>query len=365
MSTHTLLCIAGGGTGGHVMPALALADAARQRWTGLDVEFVGAERGLEARLLPERGETVFLISMHSFQGASLIQKLRVLAWELPRAIWHIHRHWQTRRPRIVIGVGGYASVAGVVAAIMGRIPVVLYEQNAIPGMVNRRLATWCDRIMLGFSEAAAHLPAGKCSVTGNIVSPAISSTRWQPHNPPRLLVLGGSQGATALNRMVPEACHLLKQKGRIFAVSHVTGEGEDRVHAARAAYRQAGIKAEVIGFCRDMPSLYASGDLLIARAGAMTVTEAAAVGLPSLFIPLPHAADNHQYHNAMALAGCKAAEILEERHLSASVLASRIEALLFDRSCLEAMSRAARYAMPADATARQLGILANWLEGAA
>ncbi len=364
MSTRTLLCIAGGGTGGHVMPALALADAVRQRWTKLDVEFVGAERGLEARLLPERGESVFLITMHSFQGAGLIQKLRVLAWELPRAIWRIRRHWQARRPHVVVGVGGYASVAGVVAAVMGRIPVVLYEQNAIPGMVNRRLAAWCNRIMLGFSEASAHLPADKCSVTGNIVSPAIATARWQPHNPPRLLVLGGSQGAAVLNRVVPEACRLLKQKGRAFAVTHVAGEGTDRVQAVRMAYQQAGMEAEVIDFCRNMSDLYTSGDLLIARAGAMTVTEAAVVGLPALFIPLPRAADNHQYHNAAALAGCNAAEILDEQRLSASALASRIETSMFDRARLEAMSQAARRALPANAEQQQLDVLAGLLEGA-
>jgi len=365
MTARALLCIAGGGTGGHVMPALALADAARRRWTGLDVEFVGAERGLEARLLPERGEHVLLIAMHAFQGAGLRQKLRVLAWELPRAIWRIHRHWRNRRPRIVVGVGGYASVAGVAAAVLGRTPVVLYEQNAIPGMVNRRLATWCERIMLGFPEAAARLPANKCVVTGNIVDPDIAGIRWRQHNPPRLVILGGSQGAAVLNRAIPEACALLRRKGHAFTVTHVAGEGGSRIQEVRAAYGRADVPATVLGFCRDMPALYESADLMIARAGAMTVTEAAIIGLPALFIPLSHAADDHQRHNAAALTGCGAAEMLDEHQLSPSTLASRIEALMFDGARLLAMHKAARNAACPDAEARQLDVLAAWLEGVA
>ncbi len=365
MTTRALLCIAGGGTGGHVMPALALADAARRRWTGLEVEFIGAERGLEAKLLPERGEHVLLIAMHGVQGAGLWQKLRVLAWELPRAVWRIHRHWRRRRPRVVVGVGGYASVAGVAAAVLRRTPVILYEQNATPGMVNRRLAGWCERIMLGFPEAVARLPADKCVVTGNIVGPEITGIRWRPHSPPRLIVLGGSQGAAVLNRITPEACALLQRKGHTFTVTHVAGEGGSRTREVRAAYGRADVPATVLGFCRDMPALYESADLMIARAGAMTVTEAAVIGLPALFIPLPHAADDHQRHNAAALTGCGAAEMLDEHQISPSILAGRIEALMFDEARLHAMHKAARNAACANAEARQLDVLAGWLEDAA
>ncbi len=365
MNAQVRLCIAGGGTGGHVMPALALADAARHRWSGLEVEFVGAERGLEARLMPERGESVFLIGMHGFQGAGLLQKLRVLCWELPLAVLSISKHWRKQRPGVVVGVGGYASVAGVAAAVMGRIPIVLYEQNAIPGMVNRKLAAMCNRIMLGFAQAADFLPAGKCVTTGNIVSPAIAGIERQAHKPPRLLVLGGSQGAAVLNQIVPEACCLLKEKGHEFTVTHVTGSGEGRMHAVQAAYQHGGIDAHVIGFCNDMPALYGSGDLLVSRAGAMTVTETAIAGLPALFIPLPHAADDHQRHNAEVLADNGAADMLDQRQISTPVMAGRIERLLFNRERLENMSRASRASMPTDAEKQQLDVLAEWLEGAA
>ena len=362
MNTGAQLCIVGGGTGGHVMPALALANAARRRWAGIEVEFIGAERGLEARLMPERGERVLLLAMHSFQGASLLQKLRVLGWELPRAVLRISNHWRKQKPKLVVGVGGYASVAGVLAAVMRRIPVILYEQNAIPGMVNRKLASMCSRIMLGFAKAADFLPADKCITTGNIVNPAIAGVAWQAHMPPRLIVLGGSQGAAVLNSMVPEACSLLKEKGLEFTVTHVTGDNEERIRNVQTAYSQAGIEAHIIGFCNDMPALYASGNLMISRAGAMTVTEAAVAGLPTLFIPLPHAADDHQRHNAAVLVDSGAADMIDQRQVSVAVMAGRIERLLFDRKTLADMSHAYRKTMPADAEKRQLDVLANWLE---
>lgn len=347
------------------MPALSLADAARQRWSNLEVEFIGAERGLEARLMPERGENVFLIAMHAIQGASLLHKLRVLCWELPRAVSHIIAHWRRRRPGLVVGVGGYASVAGVAAAIMSRIPVVLYEQNAVPGLVNRRLATLCNRIMLGFSHAADFLPSRKCVTTGNQIHPAVARIHWQAHTPPRLLILGGSLGAVFLNEVLPAACCLLKKKGHDFTITHVTGPGDERAQTVKASYRQAGIEAEVISFCSDMPCFYASGDMLVARAGAMTVSEAAAIGMPCLFIPLPHAADNHQLRNAEVLAESGAAEILDQRKASISAAATQIERLLFSNSRLEHMSKACRKALPDDARQRQLDVLADWLEDAA
>ena len=140
MNRPQMLCIAGGGTGGHVMPALALADAARSKWPDLKVQFIGAERGLEARLLPERGESVLLLAMHGIKGAGLLQKIRVLGLELPKAVLSIRRSWKGARPDLLVGVGGYASVSGVLAALTASVPVVLYEQNAMPGLVNRRLA---------------------------------------------------------------------------------------------------------------------------------------------------------------------------------------------------------------------------------
>jgi UDP-N-acetylglucosamine--N-acetylmuramyl-(pentapeptide) pyrophosphoryl-undecaprenol N-acetylglucosamine transferase len=364
MSNTPMLCIAGGGTGGHVMPALALADAARARWPELKVEFIGAERGLEARLLPERGEEVLLLSMHAVQGAGLLQRLNVLLRELPKAVLRIRRHWRGHKPTVLVGVGGYASVTGVVAALIGRIPVMLYEQNAVPGLVNRTLARFCRHIMLGFSEAGSRLPAGRSVHTGNIIRRDIVAGHWQAHTPPCLLVLGGSQGARFLNETVPAACRQLAGQGIAFSVRHVCGKHGD-AGALAAAYRDAGITAEVVPFCDDMPGFYASGDLMIARAGAMTVGEVAAFGMPTIFVPLPSAADNHQFHNAKALVDRDAALMAEQASISAAQLADSIAGLFREPERLATMSAAARTAFVGDADQRQLALLAPYLGGTA
>lgn len=361
MTMAANLCIAGGGTGGHVMPALALADAGRAEWPALKVNFIGAKRGLEAKLLPERGEKALLLSMHSVQGAGIMQKLLVLTWELPKAVLTIRRHWKRERPSLVVGVGGYASVAGVLAAISCAVPVVLYEQNAVPGLVNRKLARFCKKIMLGFAEAARWLPEEKTVATGNIVRSDVAAIRWQAHTPPRLLVLGGSQGASFLNETVPMACRALAELGRTFRVTHVAGPSDTNIARVRKAYGDAGIEAEVIGFCKDMPQFYASGDLLIARSGAMSVGEASMCGMPAIFVPLPHAADHHQFYNARAMADKGGAIIAEQQSCSVTSLTRQIGGLLFDPAKLADMSSAARQAAPEQALKLQLDTLRPWL----
>ncbi|MDQ6971478.1 MAG: glycosyltransferase, partial [Mariprofundaceae bacterium] len=213
----------------------------------------------------------------------------------------------------------------------------------------------------GFSSAARCLPAGRCVHSGNLVAAAIRGVRWQAHTRPHLIVLGGSQGAKVLNDTLPESCALLRQSGRDFRVTHVAGAA-DRVSELQAAYDAAGVDAEVLDFCRDMPALYAGADLMIGRAGAMSVCEAAAVGLPTVFIPLPHAADNHQYYNAAAVAEAGGAVLIEQHALSAGKLAGEVGRLLFDKALLEKMSRAALESQPRDSEARMLGVLGRWLE---
>jgi UDP-N-acetylglucosamine--N-acetylmuramyl-(pentapeptide) pyrophosphoryl-undecaprenol N-acetylglucosamine transferase len=363
MNRPQMLCIAGGGTGGHVMPALALADAARSKWPDLKVQFIGAERGLEARLLPERGESVLLLAMHGIKGAGLLQKIRVLGLELPRSVLSIRRSWKEARPDLLVGVGGYASVSGVLAALTASVPVVLYEQNAMPGLVNRRLARFCDHIMLGFTAAASKLSTrANMTVTGNIVRDSIAAIHWKRHEPPCLLVMGGSQGARILNESVPDACSLLAQKGRTFTVVHIAGNDTEARRSVINTYAKAGVKAEVLPFCDDMPAFYAGGDLLIARSGAMTVSEAAMCGMPAIYVPLPHAADDHQRHNALAQQG--GAEIMDQKHISASSLALEIEELLFNSEGLAAMSEEALQHAPLDAVHKQLEVLSLYLDKA-
>lgn len=358
------LCIAGGGTGGHVLPALALADAVRGQWKHVGVSFIGAERGLEARLLPERGESVLLLSMHAVQGSSLWQKVWVLCWELPKAVLKIRKLWAKKKPQVLVGVGGYASVAGVLAALISRVPVVLYEQNAVPGLVNRQLFRFCATMMLGFEAAAAHFAASgqhKLVVTGNMIRQDILNTNYHHQEPPCLLIMGGSQGAMFLNDTVPKACAALAGEGNVISVIHLVGAGESRVEAVLQQYQQAGIAADVRCFADDMPALYAKVDLLIARAGAMSVSEAAAVGLPALFVPLPSAADQHQYFNAKALADVGAAEIIMQHDCSIAQLQQILRSTLLCKAKLQQMSQAAKAALTHDARVAQIEVLRMYL----
>ncbi len=359
-----LLCIAGGGTGGHLMPALAIADAARRQWPGLDIEFIGAQNGLEARLLPQRNEQVLLLASQAVQGRSRLARWRALGWDLPRATLRILFHWRNRRPHLVLGVGGYASAPAVVAALLARIPVVLYEQNAMPGMVNRRLARWCDHLILGFEAALEHLPDGTPhTVTGNSVRQEIANLPRRPHIPPRLLVMGGSQGARFLNERAPAICGRMRRNRRVFSVHHLCGKACD-VETLRARYADAEVDARVEAFCDDMASFYREGDVLLARAGAMTVSEVLACALPAAFVPLPTAADRHQHHNAWQLLEKEAALLLEQEHYDEARWCNQLESLLFDPMRLRCMRERLRSLAPRQAEDAQLRVLAHWLEEA-
>ncbi len=361
---NTLLCIAGGGTGGHVMPALALADAVRSKLSDVNVTFIGAVRGLESSLLPERGEQVMLLDMHAVQGAGLMQKLRVLLWELPKSVLKIRKAWRKQKPTVLVGVGGYASVAGVVAAVLSGVPVVLYEQNAIPGLVNRVLYRFCRTMMLGFASAQARLPqaAKKAVVTGNVIRHDVLQVTYQTHEPPCLLIVGGSQGAMFLNETVPMACKNLAKQGKVFRVIHLVGAGDGRVQDVQSIYKHAGIDADVQHYSDDMPSLFSQASLMIARAGAMTTCEAAAVGMPSLFVPLPWAADNHQYYNALSMKEAGAASIIQQKTCDVARLTREISNVLFRPERLKHMSDAGKAAGITDAAERQVAVLKPMLE---
>ncbi len=359
-----LLCIAGGGTGGHVMPALALADVVRQDIPDVDVTFIGATRGLEATLLPKRGEDVLLLDMHAVQGAGFMQRVKVLLWELPKSVFYIRRAWKNnRKPDVLVGVGGYASVAGVVAALLSRIPVVLYEQNAIPGLVNRVLYRFCDVMMLGFASAEKHLGnAEKTVVTGNVIRVDVLQIVYKTHEKPCLLIVGGSQGAMFLNDTVPRACQNLAKQGKDFRVIHLVGAGDGRVAKVQAMYDKAGIQADVQVFSQDMPSVFSQASLMVARAGAMTVCEAGAVGMPALFVPLPWAADNHQYFNALSMKEAGAADIVLQKTCDVAKLTQKLSCLLFNPVALQAMSDAGVKQTIRDADARQVNVLRPLLE---
>ncbi|MBF0281289.1 MAG: undecaprenyldiphospho-muramoylpentapeptide beta-N-acetylglucosaminyltransferase [Zetaproteobacteria bacterium] len=362
-STDPHIIIAGGGTGGHVIPALALADAIRTQYPSIKVTFIGAKRGLEAKLMPERGEEILLLPMHSIQGASVWQKIRVLAWELPHAIWTIRNHWK-EKPALMIGVGGYASVTGILAAITRGVPILLYEQNGYPGLVNRTLSRFCQGVLLGFSEAKHHLPpSANCVVTGNIIRKELLTLYPQriTHHPLRILITGGSQGARIFNETVPKACAQLKAQGTLFTVTHITGKQEGALESVAQAYHHAGVEAEVLPFCTNMAAFYASGDILIARSGAMTLCEAAAVGIATIFVPLPHAADDHQTFNAKTLSDHQAAILLPQYQFTHARLAEILTQLLHEHDHRLAMGACAYSLAPLDAKEKQLQAIAHYI----
>jgi len=250
----------------------------------------------------------------------------------------------------------------VLAALVSGVPVVLYEQNAVPGLVNRTLARFCKQVMLGFSQAAAHLPHAGAIYTGNMVRENIAKVQWQAHQVPCLLVMGGSQGALFLNEKVPQACARLKQEGFDFRVLHVCGRYQNPRPKVLAIYDKAGVEAEVWEFCDNMPYFYRQGDVMIARSGAMTVSEALMVGMPCLFVPLPHAADQHQRYNAQSVSEQGGAWCLLQHDTSLETLTHLLKETLCQAEILQNMHQSMKKIAKKDAKQSQLDVLSAWLE---
>ena len=335
-------CIAvmAGGTGGHVFPALAVAEALRTQ--GARVFWIGTRRGMEARLVPEHGFEVDWLRIEGLRGKGFIQTL-IGPFRLLGALWQALAILRRRRPGLVLGMGGFVSGPGALAARMLGIPLVIHEQNSVPGMTNQWLARLAARVFEAFPgsfPSACHA----CSI-GNPVRPAI--TELPPprerlvgrSGPARLLVVGGSLGAKVFNETLPLALALVPS-GLRPVVRHQAGE--QTLEVARTAYAQAGVQAEVSPFIRDMAAAYAWADLVVCRAGALTVSELAAAGLGSILIPYPFAVDDHQLGNARFLADCGAACLVLQRDLTPSGLAALLGDLLADRDRLLTMAESAR-----------------------
>jgi UDP-N-acetylglucosamine--N-acetylmuramyl-(pentapeptide) pyrophosphoryl-undecaprenol N-acetylglucosamine transferase len=336
--------IAGGGTGGHVTPALALAERIEAR--GDAVVFMGSERGLETKLVPEAGIELVALPAQQIMGRSLAARVGS-APAMLRACTAAWRHLGTHRSDIVISVGGYASVPAVAAAWMRRIPVVLVEPNAVPGRANRAAARIARRVFVQFEEAAEVFArsAGRdrIRVPGiplrvQLVEAFGAKLPRRAIAPPfRLLVFGGSQGARQINEAMIEAAPSLDAAS--VKVFHQTGAA-DRERVA-SAYAKAGIEASVVDFERDMPSRYGWADLAVCRSGALTVAELTIAALPALFVPYPHAADDHQAANARAMADVGAARVLDSRSLTGERLAAALRDLFAAPGELQSMSAAA------------------------
>jgi len=333
--------IAGGGTGGHVFPGVALAEEVVTRHPDNDVVFVGTARGLEAKVVPQAGFPIELIDVKGLKGKGLVGMLANLLL-LPRALlqsWWILRRW---RPDIVVGVGGYASGPVVLMAWLMRIPTAVQEQNAIAGFTNRVLGRVVRAAFTAFPEAARHFRRSKVYQLGNPIRRQLLDNFMRPsieHPEPQVLVFGGSQGAHALNMRVIEALpHLADMREKI-RITHQTG-ARDREQVEKG-YRAVGFVPDVREFITDMSAAYAGTDLVVCRAGATTLAELTVCRKPSILIPFPAAADNHQVKNARSLVDAGAAVMIEERDLTGERLAQEIRRILDDDALRTSMARSA------------------------
>jgi len=340
--------IAGGGTGGHLFPALALAEAFQERNPENRVLFVGSRRGLEATVLTREGYAFQAIEGASLKGKSLWGKLRSLT-AVPGSLVQSWRLIRSFKPDLVLGVGGYASGPVVLTAWAMGVKTAVQEQNAFPGLSNRILGKGVDRVFISFAGSDRHFPLGKAILTGNPVRKMIRQNKRVERKEPQaqftLLVFGGSQGAHHLNQAMGEALlHLGELKDRL-RVIHQTGEKD--FNGVQQAYQKEGVKAEVWPFIYDMDRAYASADLILCRAGATTLSEVMAMGKPAILVPYPYAANDHQTLNARTLADAGAAWIVPNGDLTGAYLGIILKELSGDPGRLKAMGdRAAALARP-------------------
>lgn len=335
------MLVAGGGTGGHVFPGIALAEEVVTRHPANDVIFVGTARGLEATVVPQEGFPIELIDVKGLKGKGLLQTSKNLLL-LPLAFVQSFRILRRWRPDVVVGVGGYASGPVVLTAWLLRIPTAVQEQNAIAGFTNRVLGRFVKAAFTAFPEAARHFPRRKVYQLGNPIRRKLMENYMFPesrHATPRLLVFGGSQGAHALNMRVVEALPHLADLRDHLRITHQTG-ARDREQVEKG-YAACGFAPDVREFITDMSGAYAGADLVVCRAGAMALAELTVCKKPSILVPFPAAADNHQVQNAKSLVDAGAAVMIEERDLTGELLAREIRAILAAPERRERMARAA------------------------
>ena len=342
-SVALTVLIAGGGTGGHLYPGIAVARELLSREPGARVVFAGTAAGIESRVVPREGFELELIRSAGLKGKSVASVLRG-ALLLPLSALDAWRVLSTCRPSIVVGVGGYSSGPLVALAAARGIPTLLMEQNAMPGVTNRLLARLVDAAAVTYEESRSFF-GDRAFVAGNPVRPEFfgGGSRGEPQDqagPVRVLVFGGSQGAHAINVAMTEAAPRLAAAAPPLAITHQTGERD--LAAVREAYGRAGFDARVEPFLYAMDREMAAADLVVSRAGATTLAELTAAGRPSLLVPLPTATDDHQRKNALALVSAGAARMVEQRDLTGDRMADEIQALAADAGQRARMAGAAR-----------------------
>jgi len=330
------LLIAGGGTGGHLFPAVALAEAWQSRFPGGDILFVGTNNPIEIAALERRGYKHVGIAVEGLKGRGLWRQIRSLI-RIPKGFFQALGIIWRFDPLVLIGVGGYASGPVILAAKLLGKKVVIHEQNMIPGLTNRMLARFADRICISFPDTVSLFKSSKVVVTGNPVRRNVLATKEKREEAQgfMVLVVGGSQGAHAINCKVVEALDHLKDPWKMTFI-HQTGEKD--VAWVKKAYQERGLGATVEAFIEDMANAYRSADLVICRAGATTVAELTALGKPAVFIPFPFAANNHQERNARYVEKSGGGEVVLERELDGKALASKLEAYAANPKALREMS---------------------------
>ena len=342
--------IAGGGTGGHIIPALAIADELKSSY-GAQILFVGTPRGLESRLVPQAGYPLELIKVGQLNQVSLATKMRTLL-DLPLGLLRCRALLRQFKPDAVVSVGGYASGPAMGAAILSGIPTLAFEPNAYPGMANRIVGRRVKAAAVNFAEAAPYFR--NAQVTGIPVRGEFFRLQPRPSAaPPHLLVFGGSQGARALNTFMPQIAAALLHAVPGLTILHQAGARH--ADSTLAAYQASGAPADrwqVHAFLDDMPRRFEAADLVLARSGASTVAELAAAGKPSLLVPFPRAADDHQRKDAEAMVAASAATLLPEEEITPERLTGTLVNLLQDRVRLEQMSVAAKSLAHPDASRR-------------
>lgn len=332
------VAMAGGGTGGHIVPALAVALELRAR--GHRPFFIGTRSGMEARLVPDAGYEIEWIEIGQFNRAGAVMQVKT-ALLLPMSIFRALRILRRRKTRAVFSMGGYVAAPVVIAAVLLGIPVVAMEPNAIPGMVNRRLGRAVTRALLSFPEAAGFFPPGRAEVTGVPVRQAFFDAPEKPVGSPfSVLVTGGSRGSRTLNTATRDGWPLFAESGRKVEVMLQCGK-EMEAELSESLVR-SGAAGTVKAFVSDMPSAFASADLVVCRSGASTVAELAAAGKPAILVPFPFATDDHQMKNAEAMAAAGAARVVRDAEMTGARLFDEVTRLADDPAALKSLAQAMR-----------------------
>ncbi len=345
--------MAGGGTGGHVIPALAVARELRQR--GHEPFFVGTAQGMEAKLVPEAGFVIEFVEIGGLKRVGVVQTLRTLV-QLPLSTAQMVGRLGRWKPAAIFSMGGYAAGPVVLAAVVRRIPMVLMEPNAVPGMTNRWIGRASRRALVNFEETARYFPSGKAELTGIPVRPEFFAISPKPRGEAlTVLITGGSRGSRTLNNAARESWPLLRSAGFRVRLVHQTGR-EAYTEIARD-FASSGVEGEVAPFIEDMPAAFAGADVVVSRSGAGAVAEIAAAGKAAILVPFPYAADDHQTRNAEALARSGAARMVADREFTGERLFREVSALAAEPGAIERTAEAAsKFARPG-AAARAADIL--------